>query len=660
MRWLGSAWLTAFLSILAACSALRLGPRLVPEPRVTSEWPSYGNDPGGMRYSPLDQIDKSNVTDLEEAWTFRHGDQSTGTGSISAATAFEATPILVEGQLIFCTPFNRVFALDPLTGGELWVFDPAIPLTVRYENQLVCRGVSAWTDSERQVGEMCRTRIFTGTNDARLFAIDARTGQPCPDFADGGQYDLAEERDVGRLRWKGEYQVTSPPAIFKDLVVVGAGVADNQRTNAPSGVVRAFDARTGELKWHQDFRPPDFDGPVSEVGYALGTPNVWSIMSVDEELGFVYVPTGNPAPDFYRGDYRDERSDMSYYGSSVVALSGDTGEIAWHFQTVHHDLWDYDVPAQPALYTFESDDGPVPALAQATKTGHLFLLDRRTGGPLFPVHERPVPQLGAEGQWLSPTQPFPERPPALAKQALRPDEIDPGSLNGPRCRALLESMVSDGIFSPPSVRGTILFPGSGGGLNWSGVAIDPERKVLVTNSTNIAWTVRLFPSSQYPEERRADPDGEVRPQDGTPFGMTRAFFTQTLAFSLLDIPCNPPPWGHLHAIDLRTGEPKWETTLGEIAGQEGLPSLGGAILTASGLAFISGTIKDDHLRAFDVETGAELWKARLPAGGQATPMTYEVRLEDGRRRQFVVIAAGGNGRASSKIGDSLVAFALPD
>jgi quinoprotein glucose dehydrogenase len=613
-----------------------------------------------MRYAPLTQIDKANVGTLEKAWTYRHGDKSKGSREIPATSAFEATPILVNGRLVFCTPFNRVIALDPLTGAELWVFDPEIDLSGAYENQLVCRGVSAWTDPRRATGEPCRTRVFTGTNDARLIAIDADTGRRCADFATQGEYDL--NPDAGKQRWKGEYQVTSPPAVVFDLVVVGSAVADNQRTDAPSGVVRAFDARSGELEWAQDLAPPGYQGPRTDAGYALGTPNVWAVISADEGLGLVYVPTGNPAPDFYRGKgpYR-----MDYYGSSIVALEAKTGRVAWHFQTVHHDLWDYDVPAQPALFTYHRDGAAVPALAQATKTGHLFILDRRSGEPLIPVREKPVPQGGALDEWLSPTQPVPDAPPPLADQKLEAEEVyGITSADRERCRELVKERRSEGIFTPPSTRGTILFPGSGGGLNWSGVAVDPTRNVLITNATNLAWTVRLFPSADYPKEHDADPDGEVRPQEGTPFGMTRSFLTvKTLAH--LEVPCNPPPWGKLHAIDLTTAAIKWTTKLGTgrilgipLPDEVGLPSLGGAIVTASGLAFIAGTV-DDYIRAFDVDTGNELWRAELPAGGQATPMTYQVDLGNGEVRQFVVIAAGGQGRARTKLGDSLVAYALP-
>src|SRR5213593_848091 len=356
-----------------------------PRPRQTSEWPSYGNDPGGMRYAPLNEITPKNVSRLKVAWEYHTSDKSDGRrGDSPSTSAFEATPILVGGRLVFCTPFNRVIALDPLLGREVWPspFDPKIDRTVKYENQLTCRGVSAWTDKAARPGDKCATRIFTGTNDGRLIAINSENGPECEDFGKNGEIDLRLEADIGRLRWKGEYQITSPPAIAGDLVVVGSAVADNQRTDAPSGVVRAFDARSGQLRWAQDLVPETYQGPRSEHGYALGSPNVWSIMSVDPTLNLIYLPTGNPAPDFFGGQGRPPDD----YGSSVVALHADTGKIAWHFQTVHHDLWDYDVPAQPVLFDYYKDDGTrIPALAQATKTGHLFILDRKTGEPIFGV-----------------------------------------------------------------------------------------------------------------------------------------------------------------------------------------------------------------------------------------------------------------------------------
>jgi quinoprotein glucose dehydrogenase len=637
---------------------LRAAENDTPQARKTSGWPSYGNDPGGMRYAALNGVNPGNVSSLKVAWEYRTGDKSNGKRSDSPSTsAFEATPILVDGRLIFCTPFNRVIALDPLLGRELWPapFDPKIDRKVKYENQLACRGVSAWTDKAPRPGQKCVTRIFTGTNDGRLIALDAENGRKCDDFGQSGEIDLKREADVGRLRWKGEYQVTSPPAIAGNLVVVGSAIADNQRTDAPSGVVRAFDARSGELVWAQDLVPPTYTGPRSERGYALGSPNVWSIMSVDEALNLIYLPTGNPSPDFFGGQGRPPDD----YGSSVVALYADTGKVAWSFQAVHHDLWDYDIPAQPALFTYYNEDGTtVPALAQATKTGHLFILNRQTGKPIAPtfdVIEKPVSQSGVAGERTSPTQPFPVRPGSLGLQALTIEDV-----KRPQCRRNMDIVRSEGIFTPPTLRGTVLLPGSGGGLNWSGVAIDPVRRMLITNSTNAPYQVRLFPAERYPDEKRADPTGEVRPQDGTPYGMTRSFFTEKLLFGLVEIPCNEPSWGYLNAVDLRTGQVPWRTELGRLGRFKGLPSLGGAVLTSTGLAFIAGTIQDDRIRAFSVEKGDLLWEHKLPAGGQATPMTYEVELTDGRKRQFVVIAAGGNGRATSKLGDSLVAFSLPE
>ena len=628
-----------------------------PQPRKTSDWPSYGNDRGGMRYAPLTDITKENVHELKVAWTYRTGDISNGKRSTSPSTsAFEATPILAAGRLIFCTPFNRVVALDPLSGLPVWKtpFDPKIDMAVQYENQLTCRGVAAWVDRAPPARAKCSTRIFTGTNDGRLIALDAEDGQKCEDFGVNGEIDLRNEADIGPLRWKGEYQVTSPPAIVGDLVVVGSAIADNQRLDAPSGVVRAFNVRTGKQVWAQDLVPKPYSGPKSKNGYALGSPNVWSIISVDEERKRLYLPTGNPAPDFFRGQERPP----DQYGSSIVALNADDGSIVWHFQTVHRDLWDYDVPAQPALFTYRRPDGSeVPALAQATKTGHLFILDRTTGKPLEPIFgvtEKPVPQSAVAGEETSPTQPYPNKPEALSNQIL---SVEDGTDLG--CGKQMQIIRSDGIFTPPTARGTVLLPGSGGGLNWSGVAIDPQRQRLITNSTNAAHQIRLFPAEDYPLEKQANPKGEVRPQDGTPYGMSRSFFTRKRFFGLIQTPCNPLPWGRLNAVDLRTGDVAWKSTLGTYVSGDGLPSLGGAVVTSTGLAFISGTVRDYVMRAFDVDNGKLLWEHKLPAGGQATPMTYEVELPNGQKQQFVVIAAGGNGRGTSKLGDHLVAFSRP-
>lgn len=616
-------------------------------------WPEYGDDIGGRRYSPLADITPENVGQLEVAWTYHSGDLGQR-GELASEVAFEVTPILWEGTLYLCSPLNHVIALDPETGSERWRHDPKIDLSGRYANQLICRGVAAWRDGTAEAGAACARRIFSATNDARLLALDASSGQPCADFGPGGEVDL--NPGAGPQRWKGEYQVTSAPLVVRDLVVVGSAVSDNQRTDAPSGVVRAFDARSGALRWAFDLAPPGVGPEVkrSAEGYVLGTPNVWAPMSADPERDLIFLPTGNPAPDYSRSTLLD------HYGSSVVALRASTGEVVWHFQTVHHDLWDFDVPAQPTLVSVRRNGAVVPAVVQGTKMGFLFVLHRETGEPLFPVEERPVPQSGAPGEPLSPTQPFPLRPPPLVRQTLSPDDAwGVAWLDTRWCRSRLAELHNEGIFTPPSLEPTLMYPGNAGGINWGGVAFDPERQLVVSNQTDVPFVVTLFPSEEYERRRRENPGAEIRPQEGRPHGMRRE-----ILLSPLGVPCNPPPWGTLAAVDLRTGDIRWQVRLGTVRDIAplplpfawGTPNLGGPLVTASGLVFI-GAAMDDYLRAFDVETGRELWKARLPAGGQATPMTYRSRAGG---RQYVVIAAGGHDRSGTTPGDAVVAFALPE
>ncbi len=618
-------------------------------------WEAYGGDPGGMRFSPLTAIAPANVAGLEVAWVHHHGDVSDGTGEWKATSAFEVTPILADGRLFYCTPMNRVIALDPASGEELWSFDPGLDPSGRYANQLVCRGVETWLDAARPAGAACRRRIYTATNDARLIALDAASGAPCPDFGEGGTVNLLA--GVGEILWHGEYQVTSPPVVVGEVVAVGSAVSDNARTDAPSGVVRGFDLRTGALRWAQDLAPPGTPrpppGPDGSPRYVLGTPNVWAPMSADRERRLLFVPTGNPAPDYWRGG---ELQGADHYGSSVVALRAATGEVAWHFQTVHHDLWDYDVPAQPTLGEVPLGGRRVPAVFQATKMGHVFVLDRETGEPLFPVEERPVPRGAAPGEILAPTQPFPLKPPPLSRATLAPEDAWGLLWFDTRwCRKRIAALRNDGIFTPPSLQGSLMFPGNAGGSNWGGVALDPGRDLLFANTMNLPFVVTLYPGEEY-EERKAASSAEHAPQRGTPYGLRREAL-----LSPLGLPCSPPPWGELAAIDLASGDVVWQVPLGTVRDlapvpipwRLGTPNLGGPLATASGLVFI-GAAMDDYLRAFDAASGDELWKGRLPAGGQATPMTYEVA-----GRQFVVIAAGGHARAGTRLGDALVAFALP-
>jgi quinoprotein glucose dehydrogenase len=649
-------FLVGSLVLAAGCSPTVLPVSESPVIKV-SEWPAYGGDQGGQRYADLEVIQPENVASLGVAWSYRHGDVADGEGEVRSETAFELTPILVDGTLYLCTPFNRVIALDPATGAERWTHDPKIDLTGRYANQLICRGVAAWKDSSAQGAEACGRTIFTATNDARLIALDASTGEPCPGFGTAGEVDL--NPGTGEQNWKGEYQVTSAPAVVGDVVVVGSAVSDNARIDAPSGVVRGFDARSGALRWAWDLAPPGFDyenGLVSDGGYALGTPNVWGPMSVDPDRGLVFVPTGNAAPDYYHG----ERHEMNHYGSSVVALRGETGEVAWSFQTVHDDLWDFDVPAQPTLTTITIDGEARPALVQATKMGLLFVLDRETGEPLLPTEERPVPGGGAPGEVISPTQPFPVTP-ILVRDSITPDDawgLTPWDRGD--CRDQIEALRFDGMYTPPSLQGSIMYPGNAGGTNWGGIAVDPVRQVALVRSTDLAWIVRLIPRAEFQSERDENPGHEHGPQIGTPFGMRR-----DMLMSPLGLPCVAPPWGTLASVDLTTGAVRWQVPHGSVRDiapipapfEWGVPGLGGPLVTRTGLTFIAGAM-DQFLRAFDTETGEELWRGRLPAGGQATPMSYSVEFEDGSVRQYVVIAAGGHGRSGTKLGDHVVAFAL--
>ncbi|MFY9556778.1 MAG: pyrroloquinoline quinone-dependent dehydrogenase [Blastocatellia bacterium] len=595
------------------------------------------------------------MQNLKVAWTYRTGAANVKGRSVNDA-AFEATPIFVDGTLYLSTPFSRVIALDPEKGIERWSFDPQVDLTKGY-SELTSRGVSTWVDRKTS-----KRRIYVATIDARLIALDAATGESCKDFGLDGQIDLT--RDV-RLVDRGDYQVTSPPAVIGDLLIVGSSMGDNRGVELERGVVRAYDTRTGKLAWSWDPIPKDINDAArktwqGESATRTGAANAWSIISVDSERNLVFVPTGSPSPDFYGG----ERKGNNEYANSVVALRATTGKAVWHFQVVHHDLWDYDVASQPMLITLTRGTRSIPAVAVGTKIGHIFILDRETGKPLFPVEERAVPKSAVPGEEASPTQPFPKIPAGIAPivpQTLTEQDafgLTPGDRDA--CRKLIRDARSEGLFTPPSLEGTIVFPGNAGGMNWSGMSYDPGRALLITNTNRIATLVKLIPREEYNKLRASGEGsrfkGEFGRQTGTPYAMYREHLRGPSG-----APCNPPPWGALTAVDLKTGAVRWEVPLGTIAQLGMLPesknwgsiNLGGSMVTAGGLVFIAAAM-DTYLRAFDVETGKEIWKAELPASAQATPMTYQVG-----GKQYLVICAGGHGKLGTKMGDHVVAFALP-
>jgi len=625
-----------------------------PANEFSDGWSYYGHDPGGTRYSPLTQINRENVAKLKVAWTFHVGDISDGSEG-RKRSGLETTPILVDGTLYLTTAFNRVFAIDPETGKQRWVYDPMTEIAGDYGDGLINRGVSAWRDPSRAKGKPCRTRIFETTLDARLIALDGATGEPCLDFGNHGQVSL---RDVARYI-PGQYHMTSPPAVIDDVVVVGSSIDDNSRVAMPGGVVRAFDARTGALRWKWEPLPPNQE--ASEIDktakpWRTGAGNAWSVMAVDPERDLVFAPTGSASPDYYGG----LRPGDDKWADSVVALRGKTGEFVWGFQLVHHDLWDYDSAPPPLLTTLQHDGKTIPVVIQGNKTGFLYVLNRETGVPVFPVEERPVPQTDIPGEVTSPTQPFPSAPPAIVPQKLSADDAWGITLEDREvCRNILKSLRNDGLFTPPSLQGTLSIPGNVGGMNWSGYAFDQQNSLLVVNTNNLPAKMGLIPRDKYWDAADNDTkEAEYTQQAGGPYGLFR-----TLLFAKAHhLPCAPPPWGTLTAVDMVKGTIRWQVPLGSLAPDNpfvpvGAPSLGGPIVTAGGLVFIAGTMIDPALRAFDVETGKELWKYELPTSGGATPMTYQLEKSG---KQFLVIAAGGHkGVTEEPQKDSIVAFTLP-
>jgi quinoprotein glucose dehydrogenase len=606
-------------------------------PAADDGWSAYGHDPGGTRYSPLKQVTRANVAKLKVAWTYHTGALQPET-RLNQKAAFEATPILLDGALYLSTPYNQVIALDPGTGAEKWKFDPQVLRTHGY-SEVTSRGVAAWTDRRGAKDAPCHLRIFEGTIDARLLAIDGQTGKLCADFGDAGQVDLTQGVEF-RKSYRGDYEVTSAPTVVGDVVITGSSIGDNSAVGTERGVVRGYDTRTGKLLWTWDPIPW-----ANQQKVRTGAANAWSTIAADEKHGLVFVPTGSASPDYYGG----ERPGDNRWANSVVALKASTGEFVWGFQVVHHDLWDFDVASEPTLIEFRGK----AAVAVTTKIGNVFVLDRESGKPLVTVEERAVPASDIPGEGAAPSQPIP------AWSAMVPQKLTAADAWGPTpemrkwCQEKIESYRNDGLFTPPTFKGTISFPGNIGGVNWGSAAWDPVRNILLANTNRVAAVAKLISRTDMPAAT-LKPDemawgGEFAPQRGTPYGMHRDWL-----ISPSGLPCNPPPWGALVAFDLQTGKLRWEAPLGSMG--EGAPpgsiSLGGPMATAGGLIFTAAAL-DPHLHAFDADTGKEVWTVELPASAQSTPMTYQWQ-----GKQYIVICAGGHGKMKSKMGDSVVAFRL--
>ncbi|MGO8073677.1 glucose/quinate/shikimate family membrane-bound PQQ-dependent dehydrogenase [Rhizobium leguminosarum] len=615
------------------------------------EWHHYGRTPFGQRYSPLDQITAENVSTLKEAWRYQTGDVKRPDDV--GETTYQVTPLKVKDTLYLCTPHNWAIALDAKTGKEKWKYDANSGMNPDRQHQ-TCRGVTYYADPAVAAGQPCAERVYLPTSDARLIALDAADGKVCTSFADQGVLHL----ETGmRYNPAGYYYSTSPPVAVAGKIIVGGAVNDNYSTEEQSGVIRAFDINTGALVWNWDSGNPDVTTPITEgQTYTTNSPNSWSVFSVDEALGMVYIPLGNQVPD----QIGINRSDnVEKFSSSIVALDIATGQLRWVRQTVHHDLWDMDVPAQPALIDLTKQDGTVvPALVGPTKQGDIYVLDRRSGEPIIPVKEIPAPGGAVSGDHTSPTQPISDL--TFSPEPLQEKDMWGVSLfDQMACRIDFHRYHYEGRYTPPSLKGTIVYPGNFGTFNWGSVAVDPERQIMFGMPTYLAFTSRLVPAADIPPRGQDEKGSEqgLNRNDGAPFGVFMGPF-----LGLLKIPCQAPPWGYVAGVDLRTGKIAYMHKNGTVHDMTplplpfkvGVPGIGGPMLTKGGVAFLGAAV-DNYLRAYDVTNGQELWQARLPAGGQATPMTYTT--DD--NKQYVVMVAGGHGSIGTKPGDYVIAYTLP-
>ncbi|MCQ4634202.1 glucose/quinate/shikimate family membrane-bound PQQ-dependent dehydrogenase [Shinella sp. CPCC 100929] len=613
------------------------------------EWHQYGRTQYGQRYSPLDQINTDNVSTLKVAWQYQTGDVKLPDDV--GETTYQVTPLKVGDTLYMCTPHNWAIALDAATGKEKWKYDSNSGMNPDRQHQ-TCRGVTYYADPAATAGTTCATRVYLPTSDARLIALDAATGDVCTSFAQNGVLQLEQGMPFNPA---GYYYSTSPPVITDGKIIIGGAVNDNYSTQSQSGVIRAFDVNSGALVWNWDSGNPDVTTPLPEGQvYTVNSPNSWSVFSYDEALGLVYIPLGNRVPD-QLGMGRSEH--VEKYSSSIVALDIKSGAVRWVRQTVHHDLWDMDVPAQPALIDITREGATIPALVGPTKQGDIYVLDRRTGEPIIGVKEIPAPTGAIPEDFTAPTQPISDltfSPPPLTEKNMWGITM----FDQLACRIDFLSMKYEGRYTPPSLEGTIVYPGNFGTFNWGSVAVDPERQVMFGMPTYLAFTSRLVPRDQIPPKGQDEKGSEqgLNRNDGAPYGVFMGPFLGPLG-----IPCQAPPWGYVAGADLATGKIAYKHKNGTVMDMTplplpfkvGVPGIGGPIITKGGIAFLGAAV-DDYLRAYDVTSGNQLWEARLPAGGQATPMTYTVG-----QKQYVLIVAGGHGSVGTKPGDYVIAYTLP-
>ncbi|MDA1076416.1 MAG: PQQ-binding-like beta-propeller repeat protein [Proteobacteria bacterium] len=620
-------------------------------PQNPSDWQAYGGNSAGTRYAPHEQINKTNVSKLKPVW-------QADTGRVGR---FSATPIQIDDGLYLCTSQNVMIALDVDSGVERWRFDPKNE-TPAFGILGNCRGVTYYHIPDLPKGEHCAERIYTATTDARMIAVDKASGHPCEEFGDAGQISL--------LAGMGEvkpyfYFVTSPPTVASRTLVVGGWVADNQETQEPSGVVRGYDPRTGALLWAWDIGREGMTVLPPDGGfYTRGTPNVWSLTSADDELGLVYVPTGNATPDYFGGQRTEV---MDKFSSSIVAIDAKTGLTRWHFQTTHHDIWDYDVPSQPTLVDLTLEGVKRKAVIVPTKRGELFMLDRETGELLTEVTERPVPQTDLPDERTSATQPFSTGMPSFAHPHIRErDLFGITPFDQMACRKTFHSLRYEGPMTPPSVKGTMLYPGPAGGMNWGSVAVDEERALMVVNNMHLPWIIHMIPRE---EDLLASNEGLSRgygiggPQRGTPFAARVQMFA-----SPFFLPCLKPPYGEIAVVDLTTQKIVWRRGMGPLS--LGLPYSAGSIITAGGLIFNAG-VMDGQLRAIDSLTGEVIWQDPLRGASDATPMTY---VSPKTQRQYVIVTVpgqappqgtpdhdtSGEGEPAPPTGGRVIAYALPE